>query len=72
MLLPNKLFSYLATALLLLPEILRRLDQPLTPNELVTQLGPVMQDPIKVIDAIDCLFALGRINLSDEGALYRC
>ncbi|MFW0185069.1 ABC-three component system middle component 7 [Rothia sp. CCM 9418] len=27
---------------------------------------------MKLIDALDCLYALGRIDLSDEGILYRC
>lgn len=72
MLLPNKLFSYQATALPLLPEILRLLDEPMTPKQVALHLVPARTDPIKLIDALDCLYALGRIELSDEGILYRC
>lgn len=72
MLLPSKLFSYQATALPLLPEIMRLLNGPMTPNELATRLGPRMSDPIKLIDALDTLYALGRITLDEEGMLHRC
>lgn len=72
MLLPNKLFSYQASALPLLPEILRLLDEPKTPNQLAVHLAPITRDPTKLIDALDCLYALGRITLSEEGMIHRC
>lgn len=72
MLLPNKLFSYQATALPLLPEIMHLLSDPMTPNELAAHLGPLMTDPIKLIDALDSLYALGRITLDEEGVRHRC
>lgn len=72
MLLPNKLFCYQATALPLLPEILRLLDTPMPPKQIALHLVPDWTDPIKLIDALDCLYALNRIELSDEGVLYRC
>lgn len=72
MLLPNKLFSYQATALPLLPEILQFLDEPMTPKQLALHLIPNRTDPIKLIDALDCLYALGRIELNNEGVLYKC
>lgn len=72
MLLPNELFSYRVTALPLLPEILRLLDEPMTSKQVALHLVPARTDPIKLIDALDCLHALGRIELSDEETLYRC
>lgn len=72
MLLPNKLFSYQATALPLLPEILRLLDEPKTPKQIALHLVPDQTDPVKLIDALDCLYALGRIKLNNEGVLHRC
>lgn len=72
MLLPNKLFSYQATALPLLPEIMRLLDETKTPDELAAQLDTQMTDPIKLIDALDALYALGRITLDEEGRVHRC
>lgn len=72
MLLPNKLFAYQDTVLPLLPTILRLLDTPKTPNELAVALAPVTTDPIRLIDALDCLYALGKVTLNEEGALERC
>lgn len=72
MLLPNKLFAYQDSVLPLLPEILRQLDEPQTPNELAQNLSHLACDPIRLIDALDCLFALGKITLSEEGNLHRC
>lgn len=72
MLLPNKLFSYQATALPLFPEIMRLLVEPMTPNQLAVQLQPLTSDPIRLIDALDCLFALGRIALDEQGVIHRC
>lgn len=70
MLLPNKLFSYGTTALPLLPRVLRLLDEPAPLIEIAEQLRPV--DPVRLIDALDCLYALGSISLDDEGVLHRC
>ncbi|WP_168165273.1 ABC-three component system middle component 7 [Alloscardovia sp. HMSC034E08] len=50
-----------------MPEIMRLLDHPMNHNELATQLGPLMTDPIKLIDALESLYALGRITLDEEG-----
>lgn len=72
MLLPNKLFSYQASALPLLPEILRLLDEPKTPNQIAAHLAPFTRDPIKLIDALDCLYALGRITLNKDGRIEKC
>ncbi|MDK8803281.1 hypothetical protein QP880_04130 [Dermabacter hominis] len=72
MLLPNKLFAYPDTVLPLLPTILRLLDTPKTPNELAVALASVTTDPIRLIDALDCLYSLGKVTLSEEGALERC
>ncbi|WP_442984583.1 ABC-three component system middle component 7 [Schaalia sp. lx-100] len=52
--------------------ILRLLDAPKTPNELAVDLAPVTTDPTRLIDALDCLYALGKVTLSEEGALERC
>ncbi len=72
MLLPNKLFSYQATGLPLLPEILTQLSEPMSPKDLATRLHPTTVDPLKIIDALDCLYALDRIDLNEEGMLHRC
>lgn len=73
MLLPNKLFSYNESVLWQLPLILRELDQPKTPNELLVNLGNSMKNPLELLDALDCLYALKEIKLNEEGGrIVRC
>lgn len=69
MLLPNKLFSYNDSILSNLPIILRTLNTPLLPKQLYSIL---QLTPIEFIETLDCLYALGKIDISDEGRLYRC
>ncbi len=73
MLLPNKLFSYNESVLAKLPLILRELDQPKTPNELLTSLGDTVESPLDLLGALDCLYALKEIELNEEeGRIVRC
>jgi hypothetical protein len=73
MLLPNKLFSYNESVLSKLPLILRELDQPKTPNELLVSLSNTAKSPLELLDALDCLYALKEIELNEEeGRIVRC
>ena len=72
MLLPNKLFSYEETVLPLLSVILRALDKPKTPKELCLYLKVKQTEVIRIIDALDCLFALGKIELNEDGGIFKC
>lgn len=66
MLLPNKLFSYNESVLSKLPYILRELDQPKTPNELLVNLSNTLKSPLVLLGALDCLYALKVIELNEE------
>ena len=73
MLLPNKLFSYNESVLSKLPLILRELDQPKTPHELILSLDNIVNNPLELVDALDCLYALREIELNEEeGRIIRC
>lgn len=73
MLLPNKLFSYNESVLSKLPLILRELDQPKTPNELLLSLSNIVNNPLELVDALDCLYALREIELNkEEERIIRC
>ena len=73
MFLPTTLFSYTASVLAKLPLILRELDQPKTPNELLLSLGNIVNNPLELVDALDCLYALREIELNEEeGRIIRC
>lgn len=71
MLLPNKLFSYNDSVLSKLPVILSNLTTPLSPKELYYAINANIT-PIEFMEALDCLYALGKINITKEGRLYIC
>lgn len=72
MLLPNKLFSYEETVLPLLSVILRALDKPKTPKELCLYLKVEQTEVVRIIEALDCLFTLGKIELNEDGRIFKC
>lgn len=72
MLLPNKLFSYNESALSLFAPILSSLEEPKTPKELFYKVRNYNKDMLLFIDALDCLYALNKITLNNEGRLVLC
>lgn len=72
MLLPNKLFSYEESVLPLLPKIMRALDEPKSPKELLLEVCSSSTDTLRFIDALDCLYAMQRIRLIEEGKIVSC
>ena len=73
MLLTNKLFSYNESVLSKLPLILRELDQPKPPHELLLSLGNIANNQLALVEDLDCLYALREIELNeDEGRIIRC
>ena len=57
MLLPNKLFSYNETALSKIPYVLKILNDPLSPSEILHSLDEVVSGPLELIDVLDVLYA---------------
>lgn len=73
MLLPNKLFSYNETALSKIPYVLKILNDPLSPSEILHSLDEVISGPLELMDILDVLYALGEIRLIEgEGRIARC
>lgn len=72
MLLPNKLFSYNESVLPLFAPILSSLEKPKTPKELFFEVRNYNKDILLFIDALDCLYALNKITLNQEGRLILC
>lgn len=70
--LPNKLFSYNESVLAKLPILLDLLREPKTPHQLLEQLPTEMRSPFELIEALDCLFALSKIELDDQRRIIRC
>lgn len=72
MLLPNKLFSYNQSVLSKLPIFMKSLDTAQTPKKLYQNLYSSVSSPLEFMDVLDCLYALSKINIDDEGRIYKC
>lgn len=70
--LPNKVTSYSESILSRLPPILDQLeDGDQSPYSLYQDVRDVFVDISEYIDALDCLFALKKIELNDvEGVIH--
>lgn len=70
--LPNKVTSYSESILSRLPPILEQLeDGDQSPYSLYQDVRDVFVDISEYIDALDCLFALKKIELNDvEGVIH--
>lgn len=70
MLLPNKLYSYNESILPKLPPMLKELKkQSLSVHDLYKKMGKSLSGVNEYIDALDCLFALRKIEYDDEGGV---
>lgn len=61
MILPNKLFSYNDSILSKLPYVLKNLDTPKTPIELL-YICTNIHGPVELVDVLDCLYALKKLH----------
>ena len=71
--LPNKLYSYKNSTLSLIPIILKEIQKENT--EIKTLFHAVsyqLDDPTDFLSAMDCLFALGTIEMTDLGEVKLC
>ena len=66
--LPNKVTSYTNSVISLFPDILEALaQQDMSPKELFELTSTRKKDMADFLSALDCLFALGKIELVEEG-----
>lgn len=70
--LPNKVTPYANSIIALFPDILEALaQQDITPKELFEITKSHKRDMADFLSALDCLFALGKIELIEEGRVLR-
>jgi len=70
--LPNKVTPYSKSVIAWFPAILNSLqEKELSPQDLMEALVKGKANMGDFLDALDCLYALGRIELSEEGGLLR-
>ena len=68
--LPNKVTPYSKSVIARFPEILTILrEKDMTPNELLESMTRNKDNMSEVLDALDCLYALRKIDLIQEGSL---
>ena len=71
--LPNKLYSYQKSTLALLPKVLKELETgSKSVHELYSILYPMLDEATDFLAAMDCLYALGKIDTTDEGEVFLC
>ena len=67
--LPNKVKPYSKSVIARFPEILTILrEKDMTPNELLESMTGNKDNMSEVLDALDCLYALRKIDLIQEGS----
>lgn len=70
--LPNKVTPYVNSIIAFFPDILEALSQQdMSPKELFELTASHKNDMADFLSALDCLFALGRIELVEEGRVLR-
>lgn len=72
MLLPSKIVSYNESVISKFAPILDLLSLPLSPSEIYRQMQGGLYSPTELIDALDCLYALGAIDVDNDGRVFRC
>ncbi|WP_026673646.1 ABC-three component system middle component 7 [Alkalihalobacterium bogoriense] len=70
--LPNKVTPYTNSIIALFPDILGTLKRrDISPKELFELTTSGKKDMGDFLSALDCLFALGKIELTEEGRMLR-
>ena len=70
--LPNKVIPYTNSVIALFPDILEALtQQDMSPKELFEITAFRKKDIANFLSALNCLFALGKIELIEEGRVLR-
>ncbi len=71
--LPNKLYSYQKSTLALLPMVLKSIKNGNTNVvNIYNSISVYLDDPTDFLSAMDCLYALNAIEMTDEGEVSIC
>lgn len=71
--LPNKLYSYKASTLSLVPKVLKILrNGSVSVKDLYLTIRPELADATDFLSVMDCLYALRAIDIDEEGEVYIC
>lgn len=71
--LPNKLYSYKNSTLALIPTVLNELkNEPLPAEQLYQNVRTQLNDATDFLSVMDCLYALGAVDINEEGEVFIC
>ncbi len=71
--LPNKLYSYKNSTLALIPMVLNELrNGPLPAEQLYQNIRTQLNDATDFLSVMDCLYALGAVDINEEGEVFIC
>ena len=71
--LPNKLYSYKASTLALIPNVLTELKSgPKEVKDLFLLIRPSLSDATDFLSVMDCLYALRAVDINEEGEVFSC
>lgn len=71
--LPNKLYSYKASTLALIPKVLTELKSgPKEVKDLFLLIRPSLSDATDFLSVMDCLYALRAVDINEEGKVFSC
>lgn len=71
--LPNKLYSYKNSTLALIPKVLNELkDGPVPAGQLFQNVRTQLIDATDFLSVMDCVYALGAVDINEEGEVFLC
>lgn len=71
--LPNKLYSYKESTLALIPPVLEEIrNGTVNVKELFLAVKPYLSDATDFLSVMDCLYALGAVDINDKGEVEIC
>ncbi|NCB27989.1 MAG: hypothetical protein EOM62_21435 [Bacteroidia bacterium] len=71
--LPNKLYSYKNSTMALIPMVLNELrNDPLPAEQLYQNVRTQLNDATDFLSVMDCLYALGAVDIKEEGEVFIC
>lgn len=71
--LPNKLYSFQESTLCLIPKVMRELTEgSVSVVELYQRMTPHLAEPTDFLSVMDALYALGAVDLNEDGEVFSC
>ena len=71
--LPNKLYLYKNSTLVLLPIVLKEIkDEPILVLDLYKKVKCELKESTDFLSAMDVLYAINMVDITEEGEVFKC